>query len=184
MAQKLNLFVYGTLMKGRHNHHYLKDATFSCKATIGPGRLWSYGAFPALEYGNYVYYNGSLDYKFDMDMQNDIQRKRKEAKYQHLLEMGTYEPDGDGFPFGEVEGEFYELPYSKELLARLDSLEGFHGDDTGLYSRVLAIIDLADRYKGEYDCDAWVYIEKEPSTKSGLVPYCGYYWDKGDKRAV
>ena len=43
------VFVYGTLMKGESNHHYLRNARFLGKAATAPQyRLYSLGAYPVL----------------------------------------------------------------------------------------------------------------------------------------
>lgn len=45
---KIPVFVYGSLKRGFHNHHYLKDATFICGGIV-QNRGWMYdlGGFPA-----------------------------------------------------------------------------------------------------------------------------------------
>lgn len=43
------VFVYGTLLRGEANHHYLRDAQFLGAATTPPCcRLYSLGAYPVL----------------------------------------------------------------------------------------------------------------------------------------
>lgn len=57
------LFVYGTLMRGFHNHHLLRNSEFVGKAiTYLPAyELDSHGAFPALhEVGNGYYVKGEV----------------------------------------------------------------------------------------------------------------------------
>lgn len=45
---KHNLFVYGTLQKGHHNHHFLKGATFLEKAQINGFKMLHLGGFPGI----------------------------------------------------------------------------------------------------------------------------------------
>jgi len=49
-ASRKRVFVYGSLMTGLHNHHYLAEARRSGEATIAAGKfaMISLGAFPGL----------------------------------------------------------------------------------------------------------------------------------------
>ena len=47
-----NVFVYGTLMNGETNHHYLENSKFSGMATIEGYEMYSMGGYPAIIDGN------------------------------------------------------------------------------------------------------------------------------------
>ena len=49
---KRNVFVYGTLMKGETNHHYLENSTFLDMATIEGYEMYNVGWYPAIIDGN------------------------------------------------------------------------------------------------------------------------------------
>ena len=50
-----SVFVYGTLRKGCHNHHFLKDAEFGFDATATNGwKLLHLGGFPGMVPGDIV----------------------------------------------------------------------------------------------------------------------------------
>lgn len=67
MAEKINVFVYGTLKKGESNHRLLKDQEFlGTYKTTPEYRMYDYGFFPCLkeDAGHGISIEGEL-YKVD-----------------------------------------------------------------------------------------------------------------------
>lgn len=50
-AQQLEIFVYGTLMRGESNHHHLAGCEFLGEDILEQAELWSAGPYPALREG-------------------------------------------------------------------------------------------------------------------------------------
>lgn len=46
--QKIKVFVYGTLMKNRRNHHYLKEATFLGTAELENYEMYRVATYPGI----------------------------------------------------------------------------------------------------------------------------------------
>ena len=138
----LNLFVYGTLMRGfRANPFIPRNAVMNRGKIVG--NLYHYAAgYPIVQIPkDSSTIEGSLNYKIDLNVQED--RNKKIPSELNIIEGFNY-----------VYGELYEIPYKEEILHAFDSYEGFTGrKDFGLYKRTLTLVQLEnDSYKY-----AWVY---------------------------
>ena len=140
--QSLNLFVYGTLMRGFRANAFLPEDSLVTEGRI-VGNLYHYNnaGYPIIQLPkdrNSI--EGTLDYDKDIAVQNE--------KNDTLPEYLPYHSK-----FGSVFGELYKIPYSNEVLGYLDTYEGFHGKpNSGLYDRTLVEVETKDFY-----CWAWVY---------------------------
>jgi gamma-glutamylcyclotransferase (GGCT)/AIG2-like uncharacterized protein YtfP len=65
------VFVYGSLMRGLHNHHYLDRARFVCGGYVR-GRLWDLGHYPALELADCSGLVAGEVYEIDEAIQHDL----------------------------------------------------------------------------------------------------------------
>ncbi|HNJ42843.1 MAG TPA: gamma-glutamylcyclotransferase [Acidobacteriota bacterium] len=50
-AELMEVFVYGTLMRGESNHHHLAGCEFLGEDILEQAQLWSAGPYPALRQG-------------------------------------------------------------------------------------------------------------------------------------
>lgn len=112
----MNIFVYGTLMRGfRANSFFPKDAKM-LKGRIA-GNLYHYAAgYPIvdiLKHSRSV--PGSMDYAKDMDTLEDLNRIEPECLPFNLS-------------YGRVHGELYMIPCgeAEDTMHRLDRYEGFN----------------------------------------------------------
>ena len=139
----LHVFVYGTLKKGFGNHdHYCSDA-ISIESARLDGELYDSGL-------PYVHIN-----------QKNIFAKGTQSNYRDFQKQEDLEDSlfyGDSFtqlgnPF--VEGEL--ITFSNwDSLKRLDSLEGFTGDNKyNHYTRVLTTCYINAENQ---ECACWVYV--------------------------
>ena len=140
MSRTLNLFVYGTLMRGFRSNGFIPENAVMVKGET-VGNLYHYAAgYPIVQVpkGDKTV-EGTLDYAKDLDIQDDWNRT---------------EPDSLPYynEYGRVHGEVYNIPYTEEVMQRLDGYEGFRGDDTGLYCRTLVPVKTDTGY-----LYAWIY---------------------------
>lgn len=71
-AQAERVFVYGSLKRGFHNHHFLEEATFLGGATTARSfDLWSLGAFPAVTQPGRFHVTGEV-YGVDRDTLSEL----------------------------------------------------------------------------------------------------------------
>lgn len=118
----LQIFVYGTLKRGQHNHdYYCQDATdIAPAATVGQLFELPFG-FPGIRVPNStIRATGSADYLADARMHHTV----------------TSHPQTPETPWSLVHGELLTFPDANSL-SRLDALEGYVPGAKGLYIRVL-----------------------------------------------
>ena len=145
MDRTFNLFVYGTLMRGFRSNGFIPENSLMSKAEI-VGNLYHYVVgYPIVQIPkDSDIIEGTLDYDRDLELQD----KKVRVSPVCLPYYNEY---------GRVHGEFYQIPYSKDIVSRLDCYEGFCGDtNSSLYSRTLVAVklDSGDTY-------AWVYNMNE-----------------------
>lgn len=72
MARTERVFVYGSLRRGFHNHHFLAAATFlGTASTSRIFDLWSLGAFPAVTQPGQFHVTGEV-YDVDRDTLSEL----------------------------------------------------------------------------------------------------------------
>lgn len=146
----INLFVYGTLMRGGRYHKRYCDTALEVKAAAIPGRLYALDAgYPALE----------------------ISRES-------VLAVGSHDPVADAAladSFGEldlpdqarswdvVHGELITLPNPRRAVPPIDRLEEFvPGGPDNLYRRVLVLVRC-----GSLSVPAWTYVGSKKLVAQG-----------------
>ena len=167
MDRTFNLFVYGTLMRGFRSNGFIPEEAVMEKGKV-VGNLYHYAAgYPIVQIPkDKESIEGTLDYERDLEIQ-DSKNHIEPVCLPYFNEYGC------------VQGELYEIPYSKEVVGRLDAYEGFHGDpDTGLYCRTLVPVKTDTRI-----IYAWIYNMNELPSRVVRVysgdwrdcfrPYCG-----------
>lgn len=140
----MNVFVYGTLMRGEPNHSLIEGRYSQVRPATVAGRLSMGPGFPFMN-----------------------------IPQEHILAHGTVQLEADAEACGQscsiepasgpgtVEGELYTFDrFGRDVLERLDQLEGFHPQhrDRSLYLRVLTEVTCDD---GTQET-AWVYISDNP----------------------
>lgn len=140
----MNVFVYGTLMRGERNHSLIVGSYSKVRRATVAGRLSMGPGFPFMN-----------------------------IPQEHILAHGTAQLEADAEACGQsysiepasglgaVEGELYTFDcFGREVLERLDRLERFHPDhrDRSLYLRVLTQVTCDD---GTQET-AWVYVSDNP----------------------
>lgn len=97
----MKLFVYGTLMQGEKNHHFLEDAEFLGEAMTDRGfSLISLGAFPGMIIGK-GQVKGEL-YEIDMETRDQIDLLESHPRFYRRVRIRL--EDGEWV-------ESYLLPY-------------------------------------------------------------------------
>lgn len=81
------LFVYGTLLRGERNHHYLASARFMGEAATEPGfALYDFGAYPALSEPGEHEVAGEL-YEIDEDTLARVDELEEHPDYYQRREL-------------------------------------------------------------------------------------------------
>ena len=138
---RLDVFVYGTLKRGQHNHERFCRGVVEVREATVRGRLYDlpYG-FPALVVPEEnVLVTGTTNYLADMEKQHVVSSSRA---------ISTR--------WVTVHGELMAFDDPEERLPALDSLEGYVPGEEGLYERVLVPVEVA----GETVL-AWTYRGKK-----------------------
>lgn len=146
--QTFNVFVYGTLMRGFRSNRFIPADAEMMEGKI-VGNLYHFiSGYPIaniLRHPQSI--TGSGDYKEDMALQDDRNRVEPECLPFNLK-------------YGRIHGELYKIPYNEEVIASLDSYEGFEPDSNYcLYLRTLVPVQTKDSIIW-----AWVYnMDKIPA---------------------
>lgn len=154
-ANRLAVFVYGTLKRGQRNHnHFCQGVLAVVEATVR-GRLYDLPfGFPALVVPQEdIIFTGTADYLVD-------------TKEQRNAHFGSATPSPG---WDTVHGEILTFNDPGERLEALDGLEGFRPGAESFYARVLIPAMLAQT--GEIVL-AWTYAIE--SAKGIHLP--GGYW--------
>lgn len=141
------VFVYGTLMRGGCNHDRYCRQALQTRPAQALGRLYSMGAFPAVELLDEMKVPGEAT----GDLVEDARLHYRVDMCLSAQDLGTY-LDRELDPGDLVQGEVIEFG-SLDDLADLDRLEGFRPGGGGLYERSLVPVQVDD----EKIVSAWIY---------------------------
>lgn len=161
----LQVFVYGTLMRGECNHRLCADASAVVPARVA-GRLYApeHNSFPYLQVPKaMVMLRGSLDLVADM------------TRAHHPTPPAGL--DTTGAECGWVQGELMLFADGEERLALLDWLEGFDPENSD--SHTLRVLVPVQAQNGRWSM-AWTYINTQNPPPGLLLP-SGRWLDHASK---
>ena len=138
-----NVFVYGTLMNGESNHHFLEESTCLGKATIDGYEMYNVGWFPAIIPGNETIIGELYEVPFDDMASIDMLegegslyiRKCEETSHNSLAYIYEYLQDTEGLEKIDSWKEYiWYVSYGSNMLEErfLCYIEGgcFEGSDS------------------------------------------------------
>ena len=149
----MNLFVYGTLMRGGANHaRYCANLLHIREAWVR-GRLYDGPGFPALEVpDDHILAAGTADPMADLAIEERWARSQSTRLPAAAAPMGS--------SWGRVHGELLAFDDPRARLPAIDRLEGFRPGRRSMYRRVLVPV-----MAGGTGVVAWAYKIEAASIK-------------------
>jgi gamma-glutamylcyclotransferase (GGCT)/AIG2-like uncharacterized protein YtfP len=152
-AQRLAVFVYGTLKRGQVNHDRFCRSAVTVEPAVTRGRLVHLAAgYPALAVSAAMQLTWATgDPMEDLALQHEWERR--------LADETPGQPDPEGSAEPEVRGEWMLFDDAAGRLPPLDRFEGFRPGGRSLYRRVLIRCWVGgDRVLRP----AWTYVQLRP----------------------
>lgn len=138
-----NVFVYGTLMKGETNHHFLEDSRFLGASAVEGYEMYNVGWYPAIIHGEgiipgelYEVPEGDMKYIDGLEGEGSLYiRKCKETTDKSLAYIYEYAQDTEGLEkIGSWKDYIWYVSYGSNMLEErfLCYIEGgcFEGSDS------------------------------------------------------